>query len=771
MTHMPLIELLCFLAVVVPLIRAGIYLWRSAGLQGYLRVLRVAILLGTAFFLFRPHGNTFTALDHSGTRLMAHAFVSGRAFHEVDQSLLSVPLDIRNALMLLPTMDERNTRDRSFLARSLHRCETEPFFYPLLPLLAAGTQTLLPWGGMDLIVPLLGLFCFSALLLIGASYGRGMGMVMALVFFIGCPLPMMLFRGFYSEAAGSAFLAMAIATWILKSHHRHPWDALVIGWALGLSVGFHPVFVILSVPVLTLFLFDPQTRPRSAISGMAGFATGLLPIILFTEYVCAPYGSFRPSTFIFNFQASASHRLALGFAVISGFVLIAGLISKPWWQPVLEKLSTRRRFWVILLILALAPLVLSGIVWSNHNQVCIGLGDSAAAIRWPMGILISLGVAGLFSHSGHRRAKAMFLVFVATFPVFVYLKGAEQMGMWSQRRLLPAYIMLALALLPWLAEAANRFWNFSLSRPFRRVALLVTLFTAGFSNWIRWPTPYWTREERGALEWVTAIQTNLPAGLIFFDYQPLSFPFAVNNRDRVLGLGEHAGESLPQVMAWLKQETNHGTVTIATAYEPVPLEEGLLLVPTSRKSIVLDRIVGARALPSKTDHSEFSLALLRALPVNDGHRLTQDKILDGGPLGQRGPWGRNMAISIAGGKREPATWSRDGSGVIGPVPPRGEIVKVTLWATSAQNKAQQLTITPPWTTGAITVTVPATYSNVTAVLQVPIGLATPLPPTGIYRFSSPSPYDPARDGIGGFPADLGALIHRVTITPERPNPQ
>lgn len=784
---MTLIALFCLFAVAFPSLCAGIFLWRAVTMQSHLRFIFFFVLFGVTLLLLRPHGDTFNALDHSGYRLMANAIVSGRTFHEVDHALLSAPPGIRNALMLLPTMDERNTRDRSFLVKSLETGKTEPFFYPLLPLLSAGVQTLWPWGGLDLAVPLLGVLCFTALLLVGAFYGRGAGILTALALFIGCPLPMMLFRGFYTEAAGSAFLAMAIGVWLLKVRHRYPLDAILIGLALGLSVSFHPVFIVLAIPVLALFLFDPTTRPLSTLAGLASFMAGLLPIILFTEYVCTPYGEIRLSSFVSNFNASASHRLALGFGVISGLTLIAGLATKRWWTPVIEHLSNQRWFWMSLLFTGLIPLIISITSWSNKGQVRLGLADGWSAIQWPLGVLLSIGVLGLFGNCGHRRAKALFLVFLTTLPVFIYLKGAEQMGMWSQRRLLPAYIMLVLALLPWLAQTAGRLWSLSFAihgrnqnedfeqkpaklakeNSFLRLLLISGLLVAGLSNWIRWPTPYWTRAEHGALEWVDHIQTKLDHHLTFFDYQPLSFPFAVNNRTCVLGIGEHSGESMPEVMAWLKTQAQSNDVMIASAYEPVLMEDGMQLVLVSREQIMLDRIQSRRALPAETTQSEITIQLMKTISLAGAPSLlAQDKILDGGPLGLRGPWERrNISVQDSSGKRLPATWSRETSAIIGPIPPPDSDVEISIWATSGQDKPQSLTVTPPWPNGSITLSIPPTYGQITGVLHKPITAPNPHSATGLYKFSSPTPYDPANEGIKGFNSDLGVLIHRISINP------
>lgn len=59
------------------------------------RPLWLLAALAAAVLLLRPHGDTFTALDHSGYRLMAHAFSEGRGPNDVDRILLEIPEEPR----------------------------------------------------------------------------------------------------------------------------------------------------------------------------------------------------------------------------------------------------------------------------------------------------------------------------------------------------------------------------------------------------------------------------------------------------------------------------------------------------------------------------------------------------------------------------------------------------------------------------------------------------------------------------------------------------
>ena len=173
-----------------------------------------AAAIGVAVLLLRPHGDTFTALDHSGYRLMAYAFAEGRGANDVDRTLLELPEEARQDCTLLPRTQERNTRDRSFLLRSDRTGETEPFFYPILPMGASALQKLWPWGGMDLFVPLIGLAFAWSLLAAGFRAGGIAGLCLAVALFLGSPLPAMLLRGFYAEVCGAALMALAALHWM-----------------------------------------------------------------------------------------------------------------------------------------------------------------------------------------------------------------------------------------------------------------------------------------------------------------------------------------------------------------------------------------------------------------------------------------------------------------------------------------------------------------------------------------------------------------------------
>lgn len=717
-----------------------------------------------AVLLLRPHEDTFTALDHSGYRLMAQAFREGRPFRQPDRVLLAAPREIRNAFLLLPKMTERNTRDRSFLVRSLDTCETEPFFYPLLPLCAAGLDAAGPRGGLDFFVPWMGLLAFAALAAACASRGGAGGLLAAAALFAGSPLPLWLFRGFHAEAAGGALLALAALAWTARVGRGIGLPAL----AAGLAVSFHPVLAVLALPLFLLLLSTARDL-RDGAAGAALFAAGVVPLLLMTAFVCTPYGDLQPASLLSNFRVSASHRIALAAGA-------AGLLALPvaMWMALRLRRGTAMEMWArrepaiagTLLVPAFLPLVAAAALWSQHEAVQRGLLELAGGIRWPYGLLLLAGAATAFAGRSFARERWLLLVVLAALPVFVYLKGAEQMGLWSQRRLLAplllALVALSAPLASWFARRRDR-------EPLplaARAALAGLVAAAGLANAGRWPAPYLLRQDRGAGDWVTAVRADIAGRTAFFDYLPHSLPFAVDGRSPVYGLCERRHKDLPDVMAWMRTLAATGGVVCATSYAPPGLEEGVALDVVAVRSNALPRIRSRGALPAEggMSRSELVLQVMRPLAPGDAAPALH-KVFDGGPLALRGRWGRaDLDIRGPSGDRMPAQWSREGSAVIGPVPPPGGAVLFRVAGDAARRDGrtrQVLRITPPWGGPPVELAFTNGYNEVEARLGRPAGAAGGVDTAGAYVLTSTEPYDPSAAGIRGFETDLGVLVHAV----------
>ncbi|MCX6995750.1 MAG: hypothetical protein NTV49_01360 [Kiritimatiellaeota bacterium] len=715
--------------------------------------------------MLRPHEDTFTALDHSGYRLMGLTFAAGRGFHETDTMLTVIPRELRNSFMLLPNMDERNTRDRSFLVHDLDTCTTEPFFYPLLPLCAGWFDRLAPGRVYDYFVPVCGCLFLLVLWMTGYRRGGAWGGLLALALFFGTPLPAWCFRGFYPEAVGAGLIGVAALLWAEASCYTG--QPVVLGLLLGLALSFHPVFVAIALPLLALVVLT-STRPVHRVGAIAGFALGTVPLLVMTQWVCAPYGRITLDNLAMNFRASASHRIATLFALAGGLSLLA-MVFLPC-RRILDRGQRLPSAWkvsggVVAGAWAVGPLVYALTRWAPHQQVYGGLCELGSALQWPFGLIVAGGAVAVIV-GGCGRARALLWLTVFTAPIFLYLKGAEQMGLWSQRRLLPLVMLLMVTLLPTVARLPME-W---LSRPggWRRPVWMVAMALvalAGAANMARWPAPYWTRVEQGAQRWVSRIQSELKGQLTVFDYYRHSLPFAVDNRARVLGMNPSLLQ-LPAIMAWLGQCATTQAVTIATPYEPVALEEGLTMVPRAYHRIRLDDVRTKANLPADFSNHEIILTLLsaeRVGPATPG--LRQHKIMDGGLLGLRGPWGRrDINLETVEGARLPAMWTRQGSGVVGPVPPVGKAVELTLLAGSSRKGPQTLLLYLPWR-GAESAGLPLIISEQgkQVRLRIPREDSSFARATGVYRFFADDPYDPAKAGVRGFDDDLGALVHSITM--------
>lgn len=706
--------------------------------------------------MLRPHGDTFTALDQSGYRLMSYAFSQGRGLHEVDQTLMEVPFEIRNSLLLVPYDSTRNTRDRSFKIKSLETGESEPFFYPLIPLVASGLESLFEGYGRDLLMPLFGLiFCLS-LMRLGVISGGSMGLLTAMVFCLGSPLPLWLFRGFNLGAAGATLLVLSVCTW-----WENPNRLFLIGLFAGLAAVIHPVYIVIGPLWIAFILLLTEVPRKSSIWGLCGLAFGLLLLIGMTLGMAAPYGTFRLAKIASDLKISVAHQLMLGGLLITVLLLGFGFFSTTLplrFRKVIE--NPQRR--ILVSLFCLLPMFLSLLLWSQRVILLTGLWEFWLAIRWPMGALIALGIWQIHALKSVPKSFGIWMLFLITLPLFMYLKGAEQMGMWSQRRLFPSYTLLALALIPVLSVLLKKVLNQNPSRIKTTVACIF-LGACALSNFIRWPAPYLLQVEKGALAEIEPIKKAIGNRLVFFDYHPYSFPFAVDNKFRILGLGEESSSKLAPIAEWMSEQAKNEQVLWVTGYSNPGLEQGQKLVPEQTFSFDVDRLRAKASLPAKAYTSNISMHVLKAdVSQMDAKDLRVDKIFDGGPLALRPPWGMIKRTVRVNDEKYPADWSRQGSGIIGPIPLPGDSVKLTFWAKSGQSKPQIIHVLPPWGRDAFDVEIPVTFQK--TVLVIPTYLDTVLEAfTGTYRLSSPTPYDPGTQNIHGFPQDLGALFHQISI--------
>jgi hypothetical protein len=179
----------------------------------------------------------------------------------------------------------------------------------------------------------------------------------------------------------------------------------------------------------------------------------------------------------------------------------------------------------------------------------------------------------------------------------------------------------------------------------------------------------------------------------------------------------------------------------------------------------LERARGKHAFPAARKDKTVDVRILRVSPVEDEPPAVMEKVFDGGQFGLRPPWGRgDIGIRTKEGRRLPASWSREGSGIVGPVPRPGESVKLSVWAGAYRNNDsgdQVIRFVPPWEGEPLQVAIGNDYALSTGVLRRPPEANGYRGLTGTYRIYAENPYDPKKAGIRGFAEDLGVLIHKV----------
>ncbi len=716
-------------------------------------------LLGTFFLCLRPHQDTFTGLDNSAYRQLAHAFASGRGPHETDELLLTVPPPLRGAFFYRDAPGSRRTRDLIFEVLSRDTGATAPFFLPTLPLAAAGLDPLLRPEGL---MSIMGSLWLGLVLLASLRAGRSTGLWVAAAMLLGTAWPAWFLRGFYPEGMG-AILVSAVMLSIAVRPVFKVWDAAAAGIALGFSVSCHPTLAVLAAPP-ALWLFC-VARPRACLALSGGGLIGLAPLFYFTKHVCQPYGNWMdPDTLRSIVAVSAEHR-ALALVLI---LAVAGLLA-----ALLLRFSPRGRrrlseriaglspgWWMGAAILLLTlPMLLPG----DHGRFLRrGALGAWTGLRIPFTLLLLAGVAGLVRRDRPLREKFWLLSLAAGTVFFLYIKGLERSaGVWSFRRLLPV-ILLTISLLAAPMSAVL------VSLPSaRRTQAGILILALGLCNFLRWPSLYGRINEADAHPWTREVIANLDADLVLFDYLPHSVPYAQVLPRKVLGLGEHSQGRWPDVATWLAVRSRTQDILLVTAWEPCTLESGVRLEPAGQSAIALPTYTGRTFFPPAPIDRNVRHTFMRMRPVEKAQVARQDKLMDESPIGLRGPWEPCRRRTDGGPRR----WSRQGSGIVGPVPAPGEsirfIIDCAFTGTPPGRNAQQLRIDPPWNAPPAELTVNAEWRPREIVLKRPADSNIPAV-TGTYRLTVRHPYDPGRHGLRGYPRDLGVEVRRIVIENSSP---
>lgn len=710
-------------------------------------------ILGSVFLFARPHDDTFTGLDNMAYRDMAGAFLAGRSFHATDTVLREVPVALREAFLFQPREGHRPTRDRVFQLTGPNLEQTVPFFLPLVPLAAAAPAPLLP---PESFLPSLGSLWLAVMLTAGFCAGGAWGLAAAVVLVLGSAWPAWFLRGFHVEAVGAVLVSCVLAA----AGTRPLRNAIlpVAGFALGLAVSCHPLLLVIALPT-GLALALEQHRPGTIVRLCAGALAGLFPFWAMTRWICRPYGDWTRWRTLRQVAFSCpEHRaMALGLAGLAALTLLGfGVLAFPRARALCRRLDARARpwGWAALIILPWLPIPwLPGLAAERLRQ---GAAAAWSGIRMPFAIWILAGVA--WTLRADRRIRERFLLAALSWSALLplYLQGVEiPVGLWSQRRFLPVILAGIGLLLPPSASALAAWVG---SRNVRRTAAALACLAAGL-NLARWPTAYVTVNQAGAATWTKTTRTRLnPNVWTFFDYYPHGVPGAATLQRRTLGLGEHARQTWPDVVPWLAEIARTQETWIVSSWTPCTLEESLRLHPVLSVTGEFPVVRTKAFFPALPGTHKVRNTFLRVEPLAHEEAADQEITFDGSPLGLRGPWG-----SFRGG----GAWTRQGSGVLGPVPAPGARVRIVAegdWfppETAWQH--QTLRIEPPWGGDPLRFDVHAGQQRLEGALQRPAGDSR-RPGTGVYTLRVDRPYDPTRYGLRGYASDLGVLLRHLHIS-------
>jgi hypothetical protein len=498
---------------------------------------------------------------------------------------------------------------------------------------------------------------------------------------------------------------------------------------------------------------------------LAAFSAGALPLFLQTRYVTAPYGTLSIGSLRHGMQASPAIRAVLLAA--AGLVILSALIF-----------AFRRRLVPVggTQGVPRAGRIGIALLWVLPTAVALGAEGGEAARAGAAELVRGTGLPWLLPAAGSAayafvgknlgRVRIAGAVAAASLPLFLFLKGWEDGGIWSQRRLLPPLVCFMALLLPAAAAAMNdlrRRWG---SRAAAGGALV--LIACGLAGPLRWPAPYLVREEKGADAWVQGVADRYAGATVFFDYHPYSVPFADLDGGRFFGLGPYAQDRLGELAPFVYRQAKKTEIFWFTPWSSPGLEGGVSLVGRGREVASLPAVRARTVFPAVRGEKTIALNVLEAVPLRRGAAPPPvDKIMDRGPLALRPPWGRaDIPIRRHDGSSLPARWSREGSGIVGPLPLPGGEVMVTIEGVSNRRggeAVQTLLLEAPWGGPREALAIGPEPERAVVHMRRPEGGKAEKVRTGTYRLYAETPYDPSRVGIRGFNRDLGALIHRIRI--------
>lgn len=757
-TMTKLYSFISFAAIVIPLLYL---LWNISISQSPGKLKKAVILLIAAIAMFiclRPHEDIYTGLDNSAYRLMAEAFDSGRNLTGTDTVAATIPEKLRLYFRYKHTGEHhlRPTRDQIFQTGvAASDISTTPFFMPFLPLAASVISA-------KYFPVLIGVLWFLLLAVSAIRINGKYGLATAAALTFATPWPFWFSRGFFPDAAG-AFIASSVLIHAATCKRQNTVSALCSGLLLGISVSTHPTSALVAA-VIFIYIIISDTRLKIWGLTILSLIIGIFPFWAITRYICHPYGDWtRLSCLIQTLKFTPEHR-----TLMAGIILLAVLGIAVICTMQIEKLRNRiadflrktpSGIWFI--IAALPAFALTVLHTPMQETLRKELFAVWHGILIPGAIIWLTASYFLLNNKNRLPEKLLFVMTVWLFIPFLLIKSAEvPVGIWSMRRAAPPVILLTSLFASAVYTGRNTKKRFS---P-KFIILLCLAVGISLINVCRWPLAYFGINDRGAVKLQHDIRSLInDRDLVLFDYYTHFVPVGADLTHRTLGLGAHAVAHWPEIEKWIAEEAVTSKVALVSTWLPTSLEEDFCLEPiheenSSSASADLQRIVSKTFLPAAIIPHHIENHVMSVIPFSDiGTRTpVQKKKFTGSPFGIRGNWFYPRGKDFA--------WSQQDCGIVGPVH-TGEIkfnIETGWYPPNDTIPMQTMLITPPWTTNTVSFTVSHGMTNLTVSIPGPSTVHDNIR-AGVYKFSSPSPYDPAKYGIKGYPNDLGVVIRAVEI--------
>ena len=715
-----------------------------------------------ALYLF-AHQDTFTGLDAACYRQLAETFSNDtRGLHEVDTVFQSIPEELQKSFLYRP--NGRITRDRIFELKGASGA-TEPFFLPMLSLGAA----ILP--DIDLFVPICGALWFACLLTFGLCKCGRKGLLLAACCFFVTFWQMWFLRGFHTDAVGAILVGVALLAALTPQLMEGRLNSFVVGFILGCSVGYHFTMVVPAGIVAVYLLLTKGWTFRHLLLLILGGALGLIPMLYQLIFICAPYGNVLSISSFVNLFANVREIRFLSMALLFAIIVFIGFAAiilnhkvQFWVHDFIDKHATKINplLIVIAMLIWIAYAFVAGSITNGFLTIQSGLLYVLPLIIFAAILLSTSKEEESVSHS----ALALMLTLMAA--LFVYIKGVEiHVGLWSQRRFFPVVVMfmplLILALCSFKATGRERF-------------LPIGLFLISFVPIVRWPSAYFgvfdasSNEARGELSLVSVVDDFIDKyndngkAIFLFDYFPHSVPFQHKLNRCVLGVGEHAQWDYPKLVKWALEtsKTNKSNAFFFSSYGVPKLEDGVALEPCGLVSDRFKKYTTKGVFPVARNEAKELIEIVGfelTHPTRSSIQVIDFDFLY--PFGLRQPWGKTTRHG---------TWSRQGSGIVGPIPEKGGKVLLTIsamWFAPVPDgswQEQNLIIESPFgEKKVIKISADEKFGVYSCEMerQADDDFGDSL--TGVYRFYVDKPYNPLEYRIKGFDNDLGVIFKRVSI--------